>query len=123
MDFFSELKAFLRAFIKKSPKFEEWSCAFPEICKNPRFFRDDAQKAAELRPFDLAADEMQRGFDVFFTHVEDGGQAWRMMVAHRANGCCVKCAWSGIVFYLHFIFDAVLGERFLDAKFFFWICR
>lgn len=75
MDFFSGLKAFLRAFIKKSPKFEEWSCAFPEICRNPRFFRDDAQKAAELRPFDLAADEMQRGFDVFFAHVEDGGQA------------------------------------------------
>ena len=39
--------------------------------QNPRFFRDDAQKAAELRPFDLAADEMQRGFDVFFAHVED----------------------------------------------------
>lgn len=98
MDFFSELKAFLLAFIKKPPKFEEWSCAFPEICKNPRFFRDDAQKAAELRPFDLAADEMQRGFDVFFTHVEDGGQAWRMMIAHRAKGRCVQCAWSGIVF-------------------------
>ena len=38
MDFFSELKAFLRAFIKKSPKFEEWSCAFPEICKIRDFF-------------------------------------------------------------------------------------
>ena len=95
MDFFSELKAFLRAFIKKSPKYEEWSRVSPDICKNPRFFRDDAQKAAGLRPFDLAADEMQRGFDVFFTHVEDSGQAWRMMIAHRANGSCVKCSWSG----------------------------
>ena len=59
---------------------------------------------------------MQRGFDVFFTHVEDGGQAYGI-VAHRSHHGAIEKVRLRVILHLHFIFDAVLGERFLDAKF------